>query len=349
MKYKVVQAPDVGAAEGTLVRLWEANLSFPYPASRKHHWYYAGNPQGAASAFMLHPEADAARAPVGCIGLGARRFSIRGEDVAAGTFVDLAVDKGHRTLFPALLLLRAARRRARETMGFAFGAPNESAAQVFVRSGSNQAGWMRRYARVLRHAAYLERHVPRPLARIAGAGVDGATSARDVVRGGRRGGARFEWVDTADARFDRLWERARGGYAIVGERSAEYVRWRFLEAPEGRRCALGALTDEGSGELLGYVAVRDQHPTAVVYDLFASPEHLELLVASALPRLRERGFASVSVGFFGSPVLEAALEAHGFRHREDGLGVVVDSFAHPAARLLEDAACWYLTDGDLDT
>ena len=61
----------------------------------------------------------------------------------------------------------------------------------------------------------------------------------------------MEVVDRYDARFDHLWTRAAQRFPILGERSAEFLNWRFADAPDARYRALVLI--DGEDRLRGYL------------------------------------------------------------------------------------------------
>ncbi len=349
-----------------LCRLWAENLSSSSSADAKFRWTYCEAPQQADAVFMLHALSGAGEACfVGTNGLAIRRFQLgKGRDGRAGVLSDLAVDQAHRGLSPALRLVRAVREFAEQTLDVTYGLPNDKAKGVVARAGFRVLGTAKRRVRVLRHASYASRlgevrGVPPAVAwlgaktagslptRLAGAMIDVARlapAAPEIVRARSR--FRFEWARQFDSRFDALWSAARGGYDVVGERTASFLAWRYPKAEIGTICA------RATGELRGYCIIDRNPETQKVHirDVFGHAEDLDALVDLMLVALWRSGAVSASVSFLGAPRLVRILEARGFELRDDARTVVVSvGTKDPEGARLIDESRWHLFDLDEDT
>src|SRR5687768_3975819 len=118
----VVERRPVAEVEADLRRLWDDNLTVAGGVARKFAWLYREAP-----------------------------------DLRAGVLADLAVDRPHRSVGPALALAREAKAWTLGNLDLAYGFPNKLAEGVFKRVGYKVLGTMPRYARVLRHAGYAAR------------------------------------------------------------------------------------------------------------------------------------------------------------------------------------------------
>jgi hypothetical protein len=372
-KYAVVRAAPAEVA-GTLQRLWDANLVVAGGAEQKYRWLYVDAPDQPDSVFLL--EASAAGAEpraVGTAGICVRRFSVGGRDASAALLADLAVDKEHRSLMPALSLVREVKAHALAHHDFAYGFPNKLAVGVFKRVGYRELGTITRYARVLRHAGYLGRvrdldlsSVPRPVrsaleravgmaavAKLGGAALDAARLARGAPSALSAARAvRLDWLEAPDERFDALWEEARGDYQVVGRRSAAFLRWRF-PAADGHKIA--ALRQRGGGQrLLAYAVVQRDGEVAHIRDLFGRMASLGSLLDLLVPALYRRGAASASIRYLGSPRVVALLTERGFEARQSDRTITVGRRepvpdGDEIGALVERAEAWHLLDADEDT
>lgn len=336
--YSVEQvAPRV--AREDLCRLWEDNLPLTTSAGSKFRWLYEDAPTPADTVFLLraHSGRTGDVHVVGTNGAHVRRFQLaHGAGLEAshvGLCSDLAVESAHRTLQPAIKLVKAVTSFAGATYPMTYGFPNEKAKAVVVRAGFKVLGKMTRHVRVLRHASYASRvqerrEIPKTLAwavergaetvamRGVGALIDVATLARHpkeqlLAR------SRYElaWESSFDSRFDRLWHAAKLGYEIIGERTAKFLAWRYPH------CEIATLVRRGAGpaksrELDAYAIVhRDAANKAFLLDVFGFVDALDSLFELLLPALWWQGSPSVSVSFLGAPALAPILEARGFEAR----------------------------------
>jgi hypothetical protein len=347
----VAEEREVDRAAADMLRLWGTSLtSVDGDAPGKLDWFYRVAPGGPARAVMLAAPGDGGGAAVGCIGIGFRRTWLGDHPLRAALLADLAVDPGHRTLLPALTLVRRAREVAGGTADFQYGFPNRKAVGVFRRVGYQQLGTMRRRVRVLRSERYLRRPIPVPLlARLGGALADAVLTAVGTVPRLRAASAyRLSFQEAPDARLDDLFAAARRRHRVIADRSREFLHWRFFARAGGAE--LATLVRRADGALRAYAVVFRDDGVAHLSDfLAASDPELEALLALLTPALRARGCSSASARFLGAGAIARLLERSGFRPREDGRAVVIDAGGDAAlAATLGDPESHYLTDADED-
>jgi len=357
-------------ARPELARLWSDNLTIEGGVDAKFAWLYRDAPEPSESVFLLGAERDGDRQWVGTAGVGVRKVWARGRELRAGLLADLAVDRDHRSVMPALALVRAVRTYALDALDLAYGFPNNHAEGVFARVGYKPLGRMSRWARVLRHAGYVARvrdlalrRVPPAVKRvmdraasmpvvqaIAGRAVDSARMVK--VTGAAMQAAmqtKLIWVDQADDRFDALWESARDDHDAIGVRSAKMLRWRFPPHPH-TKIALAVGRRDGAPR--AYAVIGQDGEVANLRDLFGRRAHIGLLLDLLIPALYARGASSVSMRYLGPRWLIDALEVRGFVQRATvrmvsvGVNPALDDATRAA---LTSADHWYLTDADEDT
>lgn len=364
--YEVV-AREPARVKAELCELWRDNLTLPCAPEAHFDWLYRDAPDPAPTVFLLCTAGDAGSAEiVGSNGFSIRRFQLgAGVEDRAAVSGDLVVGRAHRSLLPALRLIRAVREHTAGEYAFCYGFPNVKAEGVMARAGFHVLGKTRRYARVLRHASYLpsvaaRAGAPHQLMEI----VRSAASLRrlgralspvlDVARlaGGlpriaeaqRR--YRLAWAEV-DARFDELWLRARREYDVIGARTAAMLRWRYP------RAEIAALERRSDRALVAY-AVIERAPAAraaQVRDVFGHKSALGPLLDLLLPAVWWSGAHSISIRLLGAPYLVEELVERGFELRPERRTVVVQvGRAHEAARArIETADTWHLLDLDEDT
>ena len=350
------------AVEGDLCRLWRENLALATSPSAKFQWLYRDAPDAADVVFVLEATADGRASVVGANGTAIRRYWVAGRELRAAISCDLAVDRAHRSLLPALCLVRALRDDSAARFDFVYGFPNGKAEGLLKRAGFLQLGRARRWAKVLRHARYVDRLDPdtdgsvlarlaSTFPRVATAGAttyDAVRSALTLVVTQVTASYRVESYPAPDDRWDALWRAARNEYDVVGARSAAFLRWRFPASPDTQ---FVALQRPGDGTLRAYAVLQFDAATgaAHVRDLFGYHDDLGKLVNALIPLAYRAGASSLSVRFLGAPQVERLLIEHGFALREGDRAVVVDreSLAGDEA-LARDASRWHLFDVDED-
>ena len=338
--YKVRQSPPADA-EREVLRVWTDNLDVECDPGAKFRWTFREPPNRPPSVFLLDAAGDG-QSPevVGTASVGERDFRIGDRRARAALLSELAVDRAHRSLFPAMRLVREVRRVWPERCDFAYGFPNDKAEKLFLRCGYQTLGRITRYARPLRHAPFLRRWRDLPvLTSAAGAALDAARLiAAAPAAVAARARYRLAWDVEVDDRFDALWDEAGASYRVIAARTAEFLRWRFLRHPE-TRYRLVAMS-EGDA-LRAYAVTSEVDGGCHVHDLFGAPAALGALLDLAIPALYAGGARSVSVEFLGDPRIVALLGARGFRARKSARAVIVGGPAE-----LGDPTAWFITDAD---
>lgn len=357
-------------ARDELCRLWDANLKVEGGVDRKFDWLYEDAPDLPDSVFLLAAERDGARSWVGTAGVGLRTVRVLGKELRAGLLADLAVDREHRSVMPALAMVRAVKAWVLGGVAdLAYGFPNQHAEGVFKRVGYQPLGTITRYARVLRHASYasrvkdtelrmpaaMKRMVDRAadvpaIAAVAGGALDMvklAAIAPTAVQAARR--IKLVWSQGADERIDQIWEAAKDDYDVCGVRSARFLRWRF---PASERLQIAIATSRADGAPQAYVVVEHVAGVAHLRDLFGVREALGYLLDLLVPALYPRRAVSLSVRYLGAPSLVETLESRGFvaRHSDRLITIgVTEGLDAERRAALTTGTRWHLTDADEDT
>lgn len=362
--YRVITAAPTEARDD-LERLWQDNLTLEAHPADKFAWLYLEAPDAPDAVLVLTADG----APVGTAGVGIRRFQLGDELGRSGLLADLAVDRAHRSVGPALALVRAGKALVDEHYQLAYGFPNKLAEGVFKRAGYQALGTVGRYAQPLRRAAFVDRldqaaltEVPtalRPWAQRAAqvpALAAAAGLAADVVSLAPRALAaattvsrtRFEARPRPDAGLDELWARARSEYQVIAERTHRFLAWRMGPRPE-RTWHLAR--DRATGALRAYAVVDVVGGVAHIRDLFGHRAEVTALL-DYLPLVAyQAGATSLSMRYLGAPWLVEALTARGFAPRTStrmiAVSVGATTSAAARARILDPSA-WHLTDVDED-
>ena len=148
------------------------------------------------------------------------------------------------------------------------------------------------------------------------------------------------------AEFDALFERAGARYGLLVERSAEYLRWRFPDCPDGGFELVAAWR---RGRLAGWVAAKRLPDRVELGDVLVDPAELaalRVLVAG----IREAGLP-VAGWFSERPSWwSRELDRLGFVRRpepQDLVTIMVPFVCGDAVELVRQAAYYTKADGDL--
>jgi hypothetical protein len=311
----------------------------------KYDWFYLACPWGEPQLRLLRVGAGGPF--VGAAAIGRRQMFLDGRLINAGVLVDLVVDAAHRSLGPALMLQREMLARALEEFDFVYGFPNAKAVRVVTRVGYSMLDDIVRCSCVLRHASYLKRMMPPPLAQITGALIDAADRCVNAIRELVLGRRAIEWSDDIDPRVESLWERTPPAEGLTGSKSARAVAWRFAATSEQRARYL-LVSRRGGGAIEAWFACQGVGTTLHVRDFWSVGTNRTISRATILALIRaarREGYAVVSIECTATSPLFAAFRRAGFRERSRR--PVVGAWS-PRFRGATDALAIHLTSADED-
>ena len=350
-QYAVVPA-DLDKDRQVILDLWRRNLADTNHLEERFNWQFLNSPFGRGQIWILKADGQ----PIGTTSLSMRPLKLRDTFTTAGVAGDLAVNKEHRFLQPALMLQRALISWAHPAVRILYGVPNPAGASVMKYVGYRELCCVHRYAKVLRVSHYLKRFgkfgavVP-----LIGGVADRGFAALQSF--GTRNGKRVAKVlPCFDERFDELWSRLSSEHPTWTVRDRRFLKWRYCECPIRRYKTLALLTQDES-RLLGYLIYYVEDQSAICSDLLAGsgPDDLNCLLSSWAALAFDDGLASLS---FSCPdgALAANLEQHGFTRRSISAALKPNGtrgnersktlFTHERTNptFAED---WYYTEGDV--
>lgn len=348
MAYTISQADPLESRQAIL-DLWKQN--FPAASESRYPWLYQ---TGRARSWLLETDDGAT---VGATGLMDRTIYSPEGVLRAGQAIDLNVDQNHRTVGPALSLARTLVQSARqEGYQLVYGFPNADSEPVLKRVGYRRLGVLQRWYKPLRCEKILETRLQNPLARKAAAVASLAVNTALAVKSRevfyrRPAEIHVKQSGGFDASFDLLWRNVSGQFPWIGERTADYLSWRFGQSPSGRFevfCIKNACQ-----ELLAYLVFSCQDGIVHVNDfLFTDAWSLNLLLSEFLRHVRKLKAAAVIVVFLGPGFVIETLKAFGFWRRPAVWNAMVSvDWNRPGTdtSTILDEQRWYLTRADIDT
>lgn len=205
------------------------------------------------------------------------------------------------------------------------------------------------YRKVLDPVAVLARRVGRAAAAVGGPVLGAVLRSLNPEAPGATAGVEVRPATRFGADYDRLWERARGSYAMCVRRDAAYLEWKYARAPrtyarwEARR----------GEELVGFAVSRheDYHglPLGWIVDVFTDASDRSArsaLVAAVLADFRRARVARAQA-FSLNAGLGAELLRHGFSRGPSPMQFCVRSQVE-GERAFTDPGRWHVTFGDSD-
>ena len=338
-----VTQPGADSLRGPLLGLWHRNL--PTAAEHRFEWLYGS---GRAQAWLLG-EHDSV--PTGAAGLMLRQMCVTGQMAKCGAAIDLNVDQTQRSVGPALALVRAVTGAAdREKRELLFGMPNRSATAVMKRAGYRELGEFSCWTKLLSSKQKLSSilrsrwasQLIAPLADKALLLMSTEWRTRPPQQVVSESLSRF------DSRFDQLWLRASNLFDVIGERTEDYLNWRFTDCPD-LDYRIFALVGRETSELLGYVVWYADEGAVSISDLLAVDQPtLSLLLAEFSRFARRTNISAVRFSCFGSPAFYGLLQRSGFHRRQNRHPVLCRVEGELKTAVHEDTS-WFLTMADSDT
>ncbi len=340
----LVREVDIRAHAEAVTVLWSRCLESltPQTAERRLQHRYLRNPAGVGATLLLQQADPPEVAGVQC--LYARVFHQAGRTWQVAGMADYAVAESHRTLGPALQLMKQGLAVARSRHDWVYGLANAKSEAVCKRSGLKHFGALGRWTRLLRSGPLLKRWLPGPLAALGGGMLDVALLLRDAVQLGSASDLRWHDGTASDPALDTIWQR-RDPSLLVSERSRDVMAWRFDAQEHGAWTV--SIARRANGAPLGYVVWQLQDGVATVADFLCTDALHEtaLLMRGFAWHMRgQRAAERLSLEFFGAPGVEAGLRAAGYIRRPDERPL----YLAEGAQASPPAEHWYFTGFDRD-
>ncbi len=339
-----IRPGDIEHDRDTAIRLLRKYVNPAYDRTR-FDWLYHAGPAGPGRLWMA--EDASAGEPVGMAGAFPRRLVTERGTITGWLLGDFCVAETYRALGPALQLQRACLDDlAADGAPFCYDFPSHSMEAIYRRLRIVPTLAFRRMVKPLRVSHRLRQRAGH-LAGMAGRAVDLALAW--ACRPPRLSGGMAVAVHTGrcGVEFSELAGRVAAAHGICGERSAEYLNWRYLDSPLDRH---ELLTARSNGTLVGYAAVAREGFTATLVDVFSVADDAVSsgLVRHAVAWLWSQGVTDVRVAMAASDRWRTRLSGMGFRPRGEAPVVVHALSGGGAVSTMLGHSTWFLTHGDRD-
>lgn len=308
-----------------VIRVWGNTVGWPGNQDAGYRAYYLDDEVDVPDLMLLR-HVPTGRV-VGTLGVSPRVVLWNGRKVRAGMLSHLCVDREHRKIRQGKLLIDAVVEACTGRYDVLYALPRTPESMAFARLMVKTMQWRlvsegTRRVRVLRHAKYVRRLLPRLPANVVGCMLDAAKGVRSAWRG-RNDRLCAEWVDAFDPRMAMLWQRSRKGSGWIAERDAKVLRWRFDRVVSRQRRYL-LLRDPASSDLSAWFAcdVNPYDPGILVVQDFWHEDGVNAIEQSAVRTLcsevRRIGFAAVEMRLYAPESTFSPWVREGFVVRNRG-------------------------------
>lgn len=349
MSYSTLPA-DLTKHKELLISLWQNNLKDVSP--ERFSWIYENNPNGQPKVFLLlHEESQAV---VGAISLFPRPFVYQGKTVKSYICGDMVVESQHRSLGPALILLKAAIKHCdQEDPCILISLPNEKSKPVALRVGYKILGEYCEFVKVMKTRRYLLRYLkPQALAALFAWPIDVFLHCRhDIfINAIKSRKYKYEIFEQFDSRFNYLLNNLKSNYDLVGLRNIDYLNWRLVLNPYGK-CKIFSIFNKTDKNMYGYIAYRYHSLRANIIDIvFAGGDkgfHILLFLFSGF--MMNNGADSISISLAGNDNIKLNMNSLGYYKRSIKNKVVIySSFDQANIVDIVNNSNWYITKTDND-
>lgn len=350
MKQRTVQA-NVSDDRRKILDFWSSN--FPEWPAEKYEWFYESNPAGKACCwFAISKDEDSI---IGTVALFPRIIYVNGVKNKAGIVGDFIMIREQRSFWPAFWLQKRVIEAVKAgTTDFVYGSPNSNADQLMSRSGYRIVGSSVSYKKIIGTYNYLHSRLHnRVISRAVSVCLDLVLrmfSKETYIRSPARNNISFQICTNFDERIDRLWEICRKQYTIIGERSAEFLNWRFSRCPYlDYRMLL--LINGTTDKVCGYLVFRIENGVLTIADLLLEnfEKHGDELFVWLLRYARRLRVGTIVCSFIGPEELKNKLRQFGFINMKDYRSFTVFSKEDSIKTdVLYDSRNWYFMEGDND-
>ena len=322
MSYSITKA-DPKKNRDDIFNIWERN--FPGVLETKFEWIYENNPAGPAQVWLVRHEESGEY--VGVTALFPRRFVINGKSFIGGIAGDLLVNRDHRSAGPALKLQRSLLSAIQDgTVDFVYGFPNKASEAIHKRVGYKVLGEKVRLVKVLKTAPQLSK-LPsgKYLGFFLSRFFDFILRLLSVETWYiPRKSFVCEEVKDFDQRFDLLWEKTSPLFMTTGTRTAEYLRWKFINTPHGTN-KIFAMFDADKKYVKGYIVYRHLERSIEIRDFSFSQDKkaVFVLMASFLKHARSLGAQSITIALLKNKKVVDHMKYFGFVERNDNQHVLI--------------------------
>ncbi len=345
--YTIIKA-DVQRDKKDILPILQRNLDVA--SSQRYDWNYVQCPYGNASCWLAKYESS--HTVTGSAALFPRRWFVNGKSTDAAIAGDFAVDKKHRGFGLALRLQEEILSRVGDAgFSFIYGVPNELSRTFFLRIGYVEIGKFKRYIKLLKTEKVPKEYLPPILQnRIVSTMADVVANSISKEHYSKRNDRyTIEMPEYFDERFDTFWQETSKQFTIIGERTAQFLNWRY-KYPSIQEYDIFCLMGENK-ELAGYVVYHIKENICHIVDMLFkfSEEVPTVLLTEFIRHIKAKGMGAIVIRYLGNESFQKKLkEFNFFMTKEDDAIVALYNTNLSLESYLLDKNNWHFFTGDSD-
>jgi len=310
---------DINDDRNFVIELWNDNFPDSSGFDYKYQWLYQSNIYpGTFIYFLLH---DDSQEKIGAQGVSGRIFEYNGEKLAVGLIGDFAVNSHHRSLWPAMKLLKSTLKKSVGENDFIISYPNLNALPVVKRAGYKLHMDVNRYVKINKINSYLKKRIPAILAMFIAPLIDFIIITADTIKYIKYSqNIEYEFCNSISKDVDELWETSIfKNNCLIQERIKKYIDWR-MDGEENLTTRFFVIKNKSDQSMLGYISYYyiEETNSILIVDFFAKDKEniLKSLFSMFVYRIRCMDAVSISVEFIGTDDIDIAIKNSGFRKRD---------------------------------
>lgn len=340
---------EIDYYKNVILALWRENL--PGLPDDRFKWIYKDNPYGPAKT-ILAQKVDT-QEYVGCATVYPRLLYVDGKELRAGIVVDFAVNKEHRVFGPAVIMQRKIiDAYLSKEFDVIYGYPNSKSIGVIKRVGYSLLGDVEYWTKILDWAPKLTRVLKiRLLASLAGFFLDIISILIETFYKIKLHSNYYTKVLSKPTQeFNILWEKAKDNYSVIGEKSLDYLQWRYSAAGSGKYNFFCVYNRKNA--LCAYLVYQKNDDVAIICDLFLDDiGNIRQIMVLFTGLMRKLKYKSIVMMYLGNVIYSRIFKEVLFVNKRDKRPVLIflgNNLTEQEKSTLLKSSKWYLLDGELD-
>lgn len=290
-----------------IITLWKNNL--PHTPEGRFEWM-ADNPEGASIWYLAIDEKSLK--VIGSISILPRRIRMDGKTYLAGIVGDFMVEKKFRVFGPTFGLLNTVTREySKLGFDFLYSFPNQASEKVVLRAGFKIIGLAKRLVKPLNLKNKLIQYIPSRLATIFSLALNFALEllSKETYM---KANISFNQINEPNLECDLFWRKIKDRFSTIGERSADYLKWRYFKNPL-YRFSMFTYSKTLDNTFLGYIIFNVQNNNVHIFDILPEKEKfVNLIIGRFIKEMRNLNYSSLSIGVLRNNPLYSYIKYFGF-------------------------------------